>query len=48
MLAEGLITSAELGRIETEVDILVRQAVIFAEESPYPEPQEALEDVFVS
>jgi pyruvate dehydrogenase E1 component alpha subunit len=48
MLSDGLITTEELRMIETEVDILVLQAVSFAEESPYPEPQEALEDVFVS
>jgi acetoin:2,6-dichlorophenolindophenol oxidoreductase subunit alpha len=48
MLAEGLVTPEELRMIEAEVDVLVLQAVTFAEESPYPEPQEALEDVFVS
>jgi pyruvate dehydrogenase E1 component alpha subunit len=47
MLSEGLITEEELQRLQTEVDGMVEEAVRFAEQSPYPEPEAALEDVFV-
>jgi len=47
MLSEGLITEEELQRMQTEVDGMVEEAVRFAEQSPYPEPKAALEDVFV-
>jgi acetoin:2,6-dichlorophenolindophenol oxidoreductase subunit alpha len=46
MLAEGLISADELREMETQLDAMVQDAVLFAEESPYPEPHEALEDVF--
>ena len=45
MLAQGLITPQETGSSAGEVDRIVEEAVRFAEESPYPEPEEALEDV---
>ena len=48
MLAQGLITLQELEALQAEVDRLVHDAVRFAEESPYPEPHEALEDVLVA
>ena len=46
LLTEGLITEEELQDMERRVDALVQEAVRFAEESPYPEPHEALEGVF--
>jgi TPP-dependent pyruvate/acetoin dehydrogenase alpha subunit len=46
MLAEGLIGKAELGEMERQIDAVVQAAIRFAEESPYPAPREALEDVF--
>ena len=46
MLAQGLVTAAEVSRMEEGVADIVREAVRFAEESPYPEPHEAFEDVF--
>lgn len=46
MLAEGLISTVELHELEQTVDEVVQEAIRFAEESPYPEPHEALEDVF--
>eukprot|EP01022_Parablepharisma_sp_SALTPOND_P033676 TRINITY_DN89289_c0_g1_i1.p1 TRINITY_DN89289_c0_g1~~TRINITY_DN89289_c0_g1_i1.p1 ORF type:complete len:376 (+),score=72.82 TRINITY_DN89289_c0_g1_i1:448-1575(+) len=46
MLLEGLITADELREMEAEVEGVVKDAVQFAEESPYPNPEEALEDVF--
>ena len=46
MLAQKLISADELREMERRIDAVVRDAVRFAEESPYPEPREALEDVF--
>jgi pyruvate dehydrogenase E1 component alpha subunit len=48
MLSQGLITDAELQKMEAEVCEIVEEAVRFAEQSPYPEVEEALEDVFAS
>jgi acetoin:2,6-dichlorophenolindophenol oxidoreductase subunit alpha len=47
MLAQGLISAGELREMEAAVDAVVQDAIRFAEESPYPEPGEALEDVYV-
>ncbi|MEJ2032570.1 MAG: thiamine pyrophosphate-dependent dehydrogenase E1 component subunit alpha [Deltaproteobacteria bacterium] len=47
MLAEGLISTPELNEMEKAVDAAVQEAIRFAEESPYPEPHEAMEDLFV-
>lgn len=46
MLAQGLISADELREMEAKIDGIVEEAVRFAEESPYPRPEEALEDVF--
>jgi TPP-dependent pyruvate/acetoin dehydrogenase alpha subunit len=46
MLTQGLISADELREMENHVDAVVKDAIRFAEESPYPEPNEALEDVF--
>lgn len=46
MLARGVIRSDELEAMERRIDAIVQDAIRFAEESPYPEPHEALEDVF--
>jgi pyruvate dehydrogenase E1 component alpha subunit len=46
LLAQGLITEKELGEMERRIDSVVQGAIRFAEESPYPEPHEALEGVF--
>ncbi|WP_231715651.1 thiamine pyrophosphate-dependent dehydrogenase E1 component subunit alpha [Desulfosarcina widdelii] len=46
MLAQGLISKDELQQMENQIDAIVQDAVRFAEESPYPEPSEALEDIF--
>jgi len=46
MLAEGVISTDELRKMENAVATIVQDAIRFAEESPYPEPGEALEDVF--
>ncbi|MDD3580782.1 MAG: thiamine pyrophosphate-dependent dehydrogenase E1 component subunit alpha [Desulfobacca sp.] len=46
MLAQGLISVDELREMEHRIDAMVQEAIRFAEESPYPEPHEALEDVY--
>jgi pyruvate dehydrogenase E1 component alpha subunit len=47
LLSHGLITGEELQEMEATINAIVEEAVRFAEESPYPEPEEALDDVLV-
>lgn len=47
MLKDGMITEAELKHIDKEMEARVDDAVKFADESPYPLPEEALQDVWV-
>ena len=47
MLAEGLISEAQLQTISRQVEAKVDQAARFGTQSPYPLPEEALEDVWV-
>ncbi len=44
--ARGMFTQVELDAIKAEVKREVGEAVAFAQESPLPRPEEALEDVF--
>lgn len=46
MLSAGWISKESLDEMETRIEAIVTGAVRFAEESPYPEPEEALEDLF--
>lgn len=46
LLNSGALTKQSIDRIEKEINQIVEKAVTFAEESPWPAPQEALEDVF--
>lgn len=46
LLETGTLTEEEANKIEQEVFNAVEEAVKFALESPYPEPKEALEDVY--
>lgn len=46
MLAKRLISAEQLHTLEAEIAAVVQEAIRFAEESPYPEPHEALEDLF--
>ncbi|WP_031386433.1 thiamine pyrophosphate-dependent dehydrogenase E1 component subunit alpha [Desulfonatronum thiodismutans] len=46
LLAQGLITAADVQAMDDRAEALVKEAVRFAEDSPYPSPEEALEDVF--
>ena len=47
LLLEDLISEEALSKIEKEANEAVDNAVRFAEESPWPNPEEALEDVYV-
>jgi TPP-dependent pyruvate/acetoin dehydrogenase alpha subunit len=46
LLQEGTLTARMMTQMEKEINEAVDDAVRFAEESPWPAPQEALEDVF--
>jgi len=46
LLETGTLTDEEANKIEKEIFTAVEEAVKFALESPYPEPKEALEDVY--
>lgn len=48
LIEKGILTEDKANEIEENVKKLVEEAVKFAEESPWPEPEEALKDVFVS
>jgi pyruvate dehydrogenase E1 component alpha subunit len=47
LLANNIMSAVELDQIEHQVQAEIEMAVDFAEASPLPEPQEALEDLFV-
>ncbi len=47
MLADSLITEADFQAIDREMEAKVKEAVTFAVESPYPLPEEALDDVWI-
>jgi TPP-dependent pyruvate/acetoin dehydrogenase alpha subunit len=47
LLRQGLASEEELSLIEAEVSKEIEAAVEFADQSPYPAPEEALHDVFV-
>ena len=46
-LATGLLTSAAIQEVRSEVDQELDQAVTFSESSPSPQPEECLTDVYV-
>lgn len=48
LLAKNTLTESEIMKIEETVEKAMEQAVSFAENSPYPEESELLEDVYVS
>lgn len=47
VLEEGLLEEAQLKEIEQCVTEEIQEAVRFAEESPYPDPEEAFDDLYV-
>jgi pyruvate dehydrogenase E1 component alpha subunit len=47
LLSNGWITEAEIEALEAKIGGIVEESVKFAEESPYPDPSEALTDVYV-
>jgi TPP-dependent pyruvate/acetoin dehydrogenase alpha subunit len=46
LLDKGIISARELEWFEAEAKETVEEAVRFAEESPWPEPEEALQDLY--
>ena len=47
ILANGLGTQADIDAINTRVDAIVTESVKFAEESPFPNDDEVLKDVYM-
>ncbi len=47
ILAQGYATEEQLKEIDKKIKAQVEESVKFAEESPYPDPSEAYEDVYV-
>jgi len=45
LLENSMITSEMISKASYEIEVEMKAAVKFAEESPYPEPQEALDDL---
>ena len=48
VLEHGLVSETQLTKIDTQVNEAIEDAVRFAEQSPYPPPEECLADVYVS
>jgi len=48
LVDKGVLAENEAAEIENDVKNLVGEAIKFADESPWPTPEEALKDVFVS
>ena len=46
LLQTNILAEEEIQRVEEEVSVEIEEAVKFAVESPYPAPEEALEDVY--
>ncbi len=47
-LERGLVTEAQLAEVDAQVTAFIEEAVKFAEESPWPAPEEVLTDVYVN
>ena len=48
VVAQGDITVSELDQLDAEAEVLMEEAVKFADESPLPEPVELYDDVYVN
>ncbi len=46
LIAKNILTRSLVRKINDKIDGEIEEAVKFAEESPYPDPQEALDDLF--
>ncbi len=46
LLDEGFITRQEVLELENEINKAVEESVRFAEDSPWPAPEDALEDIY--
>jgi TPP-dependent pyruvate/acetoin dehydrogenase alpha subunit len=46
LIGQGVLTEEDATKVQEEVKAAVEEAVTFARESPYPEPEEALQHVF--
>lgn len=46
LIDENILTQSLVKQINYQIDSEIEEAVKFAEQSPYPEPQEALDDLF--
>src|SRR5581483_1750619 len=46
LTAQNLAARADLEAIQADVDAEIQDAIAFAEASPYPQPEETLQDVF--
>jgi len=47
LIENSILTEKDIDRIDQEINEEIDQAVKFAEESPFPAPEETLEDVYV-
>ena len=47
MVANGLVTEGELQIVDGQIEQEVEEAAVFASDSPYPLPEEALQDLWV-
>jgi pyruvate dehydrogenase E1 component alpha subunit len=47
MMAQGLLDEAAFEQLEEKLEVLVQEAVTFAEESPWPDVSEMYKDVYV-
>jgi acetoin:2,6-dichlorophenolindophenol oxidoreductase subunit alpha len=46
LVSKGILTEAQLKEIDNQILAKIDEAVKFAEDSPYPAPEDALEDVY--
>jgi pyruvate dehydrogenase E1 component alpha subunit len=46
LITDGVFSESKLIEIEEEVTMTIEKAVKFALDSPFPKPEEALEDVY--
>jgi len=47
-IERGLVSAAQLAEVDAQAAAIIEEAVKFAEESPWPKPEELLTDVYVS